>query len=298
MKALITGATGFVGRRLVPRLPGCVVLTRDVSRAKSILGGVNAYPWDASHEKPPAAAFQGVDTVFHLAGESVAEGRWNEAKKQRLRDSRVFPTRNLIDAIAGLGLRPETLVSASAVGYYGSRGDETLDEQSAPGTGFLADVCRAWEDEAARGRDAGLRVVTVRIGVVLGRDGGAMKKMLTPFKLGVGGVLGDGKQWMPWIQIDDLVSMLLFAASHADLEGIINGVAPEAVTNREFTKTLASALHRPAVLPMPKFAVRLAFGEVADVLLASQRVVPKVAQAKGFEFRFPGLRAALKDVVN
>lgn len=297
MKALITGATGFVGRRLVARLPGCVVLTRDVSRAKSILGGVNAYPWGAAREKPPAEAFQGVDAVFHLAGEPVAEGRWNEAKKQRLRDSRVFPTRNLIDAISGLGLRPGTLVSASAVGYYGARGDETLDEQSAPGTGFLAEVCRAWEEEAARGRDVGMRVVSVRIGVVLGRDGGALKKMLTPFRLGVGGILGDGKQWMPWIHIEDLVGMLLFAASHADLEGVINGVAPETVTNREFTKTLANTLHRPAVLPMPSFAVRLAFGEVADVLLASQRVVPKVAQARGFEFRFPRLGEALKDAL-
>jgi uncharacterized protein (TIGR01777 family) len=297
MKALITGATGFVGRRLVAKVPGSVVLTRDASRAKSVLGDVNAYPWDASREKPPAAAFQGVDTIFHLAGEPVAEGRWNAAKKQRLRDSRVFPTRNLIDAVGALGLRPKTLVCASAVGYYGDRGEELLDETSPAGSGFLADVCKSWEQEAARGRDVGMRVVSVRIGVVLGKNGGALKKMLTPFKLGVGGVLGNGKQWMPWIHLDDLVNLLLFAADHTELEGPINGVAPEPATNREFTKTLAATLHRPAIFPVPEFAVRLAFGEVADVLLASQRVIPKMAQERGFEYRFGRLGEALKDVV-
>ncbi len=297
MKALITGATGFVGRQLVARLPGCVVLTRDVARAKEILGDVNAYPWDANRDRPAAEALRGVEAVFHLAGESVAEGRWNAAKKQRLRDSRVFPTRNLIDGIAAAGLRPHTLVSASAIGYYGSRGDEALDEQSSAGSDFLADVCRRWEAEAARGRDAGMRVATVRIGVVLGRDGGALKKMLTPFKMGAGGVLGDGSQWMSWIHLEDLVSLLLFAATRNELEGPVNGVSPTPVTNREFTKTLAATLHRPAIFPVPKFAVRLAFGEVADVLLGSQRVLPRVAQRHGFEYRFPTLDGALRDIL-
>lgn len=298
MKALITGATGFVGRRLVAKLPDCVVLTRDVARAKSILGDVNAYPWDASRDRPPAEVFRGVEAVFHMAGESVADGRWTAAKKQRLRDSRVYPTRNLIDGIAGAGLRPQVLVSASAIGYYGSRGDETLDEDSSAGGDFLADVCRQWEAEAVRGRDAGLRVVPVRIGVVLGRDGGALKKMLTPFKLGAGGVLGDGRQWMSWIHLDDLVELLLFAAERGELEGPMNGVAPEPVTNRDFTMTLAATLHRPAIFPMPKFAVRTLFGEVSDVLLGSQRVQPRVAIAQGFSFRFPQLDAALKDVLS
>ena len=297
MKALITGATGFIGRQLVAKLPGCVVLTRDVSHAKSVLGDANAYPWDASRERPPVAAFQGVDTVFHLAGEPVAEGRWTAAKKKRLKDSRVLPTQNLIAAIGSLGLRPRTLVCASAIGYYGDRGDETLTEQSPPGTGFLADVCQLWEQEAARGRDVGMRVVSVRIGVVLGKHGGALKKMLTPFKLGVGGVLGDGKQWMSWVHIDDLVNLLLFAAEHPEIEGAMNGVAPAPVTNREFTKTLAATLHRPAIFPMPKFAVRAAFGEVADVLLGSQRVLPQVARERGFEFRFGRLEEALQDIV-
>lgn len=297
MKALVTGATGFVGRRLVARLPDCVVLTRDVARAKAILGDVNAYPWDANRDRPPAEALRDVEAVFHLAGESVADGRWNAAKKQRLRDSRVFPTRNLIDGIAAAGLRPHTLVSASAIGYYGSRGDETLDEQSSAGSDFLADVCRQWEAEAVRGRDAGMRVVPVRIGVVLGRDGGALKKMLTPFKMGAGGVLGDGRQWMSWIHLEDLVSLMLFAASRNELEGPMNGVSPTPVTNRDFTKTLAGVLHRPAIFPVPKFAVRLAFGEVADVLLGSQRVLPRVAQQHGFEYRFPTLDGALRDIL-
>jgi uncharacterized protein (TIGR01777 family) len=297
MKALITGATGFVGRQLVARLPDCVVLTRDVNRARTVLGSVNAYPWDATRDLPPAEAFRGVDAVFHLAGESVADGRWTAAKKQRLRDSRVFPTRHLIDAIAKAGLRPSALVSASAIGFYGSRGDETLDEQSSPGTGFLADVCQQWEAEANRGRDAGMRVTTVRIGVVLGPGGGALKKMLTPFKLGAGGVLGDGSQWMSWIHLDDLVNLLLFAAGREQLEGPVNGVAPTPVTNREFTKTLAATLHRPAIFPVPKFAVRLAFGEVADVLLGSQRVLPRVAQEHGFTYRFPTLDVALQDIL-
>lgn len=297
MKALITGATGFIGRQLVAKLPGCVVLTRDATHAKSVLGDVNAYPWDASRERPPVAAFQGVDTVFHLAGEPVAEGRWTAAKKKRLKDSRVHPTQNLIAAIGSLGLRPRTLVCASAIGYYGDRGDETLTEQSPPGTGFLADICQLWEQEAARGRDVGMRVVSVRIGVVLGKHGGALKKMLTPFKLGVGGVLGDGKQWMSWVHIDDLVNLLLFAAEHPEIEGAMNGVAPAPVTNREFTKTLAATLHRPAIFPMPKFAVRAAFGEVADVLLGSQRVLPQVARERGFEFRFGRLEEALQDIV-
>lgn len=296
MKALVTGATGFIGRRLVSQLPGCVALTRDAAHAKSVLGNVNAYPWDAARERPAAAAFQGVDTVFHLAGEPVAEGRWTAAKKRRLKDSRVFPTRHLIDAIGSLGLRPQSLVCASAIGYYGDRGDEMLTEHSPPGAGFLADICQLWEQEAARGRDVGLRVVSVRIGVVLGRNGGALKKMLTPFKLGVGGVLGDGMQWMSWIHVDDLVNLLLFAATRTEIEGPLNGVAPEPVTNREFTKTLAATLHRPAIIPMPKFAVRLAFGEVADVLLGSQRVIPQTARERGFEFRFGRLEEALRHV--
>lgn len=297
MKALITGATGFVGRRLVARLPDCVVLARDVARAKAILGDVNAYPWDASHCPPPPEALRGVETIFHLAGEPLAEGRWTSAKKQRIRDSRVFPTRNLIEAVMRAGFRPRTLVSASAIGYYGSRGDESLDEQSAPGHDFLAEVCQHWEDEANRGRDAGLRVVTVRTGVVLGRGGGALQRMLTPFKLGVGGVLGDGRQWMSWIHMDDLVNLLLFLAENPTIEGPVNGVSPTPVTNREFTKTLAAALHRPALFPVPKLAVRVAFGEVADVLFASQRVLPRAAQSHGFEYRFPTLVGALEEIL-
>lgn len=294
MRALVTGATGFIGPRLVERLERPVVLSRNPQRASAELNGIEAHGWDAEAGPPPADALQGVEAVFHLAGDPVAAGRWTAAKKQRIRDSRVVGTRNMVQALAQLDAKPKVLVCASAVGIYGSRGDKELDESATPGDDFLADVCCAWEAEAQEAAKHGIRVANLRIGIVLGRGGGALSKMLTPFRLGLGGRLGDGKQWMPWVHVDDIAGLLLHAAAHDEIHGPINGVAPSPVTNREFTRILAAVLHRPAILPAPAFALRLALGEMSDLLLASQRVVPRVAQETGYEYRYTDLAAALK----
>ncbi len=295
MRALVTGATGFLGRRLVKRLGRPVVLSRDPGLVRRVLGeDVEAFRWDPQGGPAPVEALRDVDTVFHLAGEPIAEGRWSAAKKDRIKDSRVLGTRNLVTAIESLSPRPRVLVSASAVGYYGDRGDETLDESAAPGGDFLAEVCQSWEAEANRASTLGVRVVTPRNGIVLDRAGGALAKMLTPFKLGLGGRLGSGRQWMPWIHLDDLIGMLLHAVEKNEISGAMNAVGPAPVTNREFTRTLASVLERPAIFPVPAPALRLAFGELASVLLGSQRVVPRVAEKTGYHFLFPDLVSALR----
>ena len=291
-RALVTGATGLVGRALARTLGGrAVVTTRDPARARGLGGQVVG--WDAASTLP-ASAFAGVDAVFHLAGEPVAEGRWTEAKKERIRESRVASTRALVASIGALAPtdRPRVLVSASAVGIYGSRGDELLDETAAPANGFLADVCRAWEAEAARAKTFGVRVVSLRIGVVLSPSGGALPKMLPPFRLGLGAKLGGGAQWMPWIHVDDVVGLLRYVADR-DIEGPINAAAPGVVTNADFTRALGRALGRPAIFAAPSFAVSLLLGDVAGVVLASQRVVPKRALEAGFQFRYPNLDGAL-----
>lgn len=294
MRALVTGATGFIGRQLVTKLDRPVVLTRDPARAKSVLGdGVVPFAWDPSAGPPPAEAFKGVDTVFHLAGENVGEGRWTKKRKAAIRESRIAGTRNLVAAIKSLAERPRVLVSASAVGFYGDRGDEVLDEKSPPGADFLADVCVAWETEAKVAAALGLRVVTPRLGVVLG-PGGALSKMLTPFKMGVGGRLGSGNQWMPWIHRDDVVGLMMFAATTPDASGPINAVSPAAVTNREFTKALGAALGRWTIFPMPGFMLRLVVGEFATVLLSSQRVTPQVATHLNYRYQHPDLADALR----
>lgn len=299
MKAVVTGATGFVGQRLLERLVQPTILTRDVSRARQKLGAkiADAVAWDLSRP-PPVPALEGVDTVFHLAGEPVAEGRWTAAKKARIRDSRVLGTQRLVEAIGQCSRRPRVLVSASAVGYYGSRGDEWLEETSPPGSDFLAQVCQEWEQAARAAEALGVRVASIRIGIVLGRGGGALARMLLPFRLGLGSPLGSGQQYMPWIHLDDLVRLFLFAAEQPDLRGPVNGVAPSPVTNREFTRVLARVLGRPAFLPaVPAFVLRLALGEFVEVLLASQRVRPAAALAAGFSFQHPELEAALRDVL-
>ena len=226
MKALITGATGFIGGKFVSRLTRPVVLSRSPEKAKSTLGDVEAFAWEPLAGPPPAEAFEGVDVVFHLAGEPVAEGRWNAIKKQRIRDSRVIGTRNLVERLANLAHPPRVLVSASAVGIYGSRGDEVLTETSAPADGFLADVCRDWEREAQAAEQYGIRVVNPRIGIVLGEGGGALAKMLPLFKLGLGGRLGDGSQWMPWVHVNDVVGLFFFAAESQSLHGPPNATSP------------------------------------------------------------------------
>jgi uncharacterized protein (TIGR01777 family) len=300
MRTLVTGATGFVGKRLLAKLERPVVLSRDGAKAEKSLAdfGVKAFSWNVQAEPPPQAAFDGIDAVIHLAGDPVAEGRWTAAKKARIRDSRIIGTRNLVATLAALNHKPSVLVSASAIGYYGSRGDELLDERSSAGNDFLAEVCAGWEREALAAADLGVRVAIVRIGIVLGEKGGALAKMLTPFKLGLGSPLGSGRQYMSWVHIDDLVNEFLFAAREQHVHGPLNGVAPNPVTNREFTKTLGKVLQRPTFMPaVPGFALKTMLGDFGEVLLASQRVQPKAAEAAGFTFRNRDLEPTLRLVL-
>ncbi len=291
MRALVTGATGFIGQRLLERLERPVVLSRDPDRAMRALSrfGATAFRWEPLAGPAPIEAFDGVDVVFHLAGESIAAGRWTKSRKQLICDSRVIGTKNLVEAMGRLKVRPRVLVSGSAVGYYGSRGDELLTETSSPGgADFLADVCIAWEKASLEAQPLGLRVVVSRTGVVLG-NGGPLEKMLPPFRFGFGGPLGSGRQWMPWVHLDDMVGLLLHMAGTESIVGPINAVAPRAVTNREFAKALGKQLHRPAILPTPYFGLRLLLGEFAKILFDSQRCVPEMAQRTGYQYKHPEL---------
>jgi uncharacterized protein (TIGR01777 family) len=294
----VTGSTGLVGRALVDALETDGPSVRRVVRRPGN-HPQNEIRWDPASGTIDAAGFSGVDAVVHLAGESVAAHRWTAAVKREIRDSRVRGTTLLCQMLAGLDSKPSVLVSASAVGYYGNRGDERLDESSPHGNGFLADVCHEWEAATKPARDADIRVVNLRIGVVLTRKGGALKSMLTPFKLGVGGVIGSGRQYFSWITLEDLVRAIQFALNASALSGPVNAVAPHPVTNREFTKTLGRVLRRPTVFPMPAFAARLAFGEMADeMFLASARVEPKALAATQFEFAHPQLEPALRHILS
>jgi uncharacterized protein (TIGR01777 family) len=244
----------------------------------------------------PRAALDGCTAVVHLAGEPVAQ-RWTASVKERIRMSRVEGTRLLVEEIKRSQKPPSTLVCASAIGYYGDRGDEILRETSPPGADFLASSCLEWERAARGAEEAGTRVTSVRIGIVLG-NGGALSKMLPPFRLGLGGPLGSGRQWMSWVHIDDLVELVLLALKDPRISGPLNGVAPEPVRNSEFTKALAAALHRPAFMPVPVFGLRLLFGEMATVMIASQRVIPEAASQAGFQFRYQNIRSALGSILN
>jgi uncharacterized protein (TIGR01777 family) len=255
--------------------------------------------WNPETGEIDAAALEGLDAVVHLAGESIASGRWNAEKKARIRESRVKATRLLCEALAARQRRPRTLVTASAIGYYGSRGDEVLRESSSPGTGFLAEVCKDWEAATRPASDSGIRVVLVRFGMILSKKGGALAKMLTPFRMGVGGKIGDGRQYMSWIALTDVVGAIHHALMTESLSGPVNVVAPNPVTNLEFTKTLGSALGRPTFFPMPAFAARLAFGEMADeLLLSSQRVEPTRLRETNYSFRFADLAGALQSILS
>jgi hypothetical protein len=299
MRALVTGATGFVGRRLVQSLDHPVVLSRDPERARALLGpSVEVFDWDPEAEPPSAQCFQDVDTVFHLAGEPIAAGRWNDQRKARIRDSRILGTRHLVQGIEFLKHRPHVLVAASAVGYYGDRANQPLDEAAPSGNDWLASVCRGWESEADGAVPLKVRVVRARLGIVLGEGGGALARMLSPFRMGVGGKLGNGRQWMPWVHLDDVVGLLLHAAEKTEIKGAMNVVGPTAVSNQEFTQTLASILHRPAVFPVPKLGLRAVFGEMATVLVSSQRVLPRVAERTGYQYRYPTLAAALRAILS
>ncbi len=296
-RTLITGATGLVGHALLSKLSNPVVLTRDPARARGTLGRVEAHGWEPAADLPPRAAVEGAELVFNLVGEPVAGARWTAKQKQRITDSRVAATRNLVAALSavsdGGGRAGRVLVSVSAVGYYGDAGDAILDEQSPKGRDFLAALCGRWEEEAMAAERAGIRVVRVRLGLVLSRTGGVLARMLPAFRWGIGGRLGSGRQWMSWIHLDDVVGLLLHAARTEGLSGPINATAPNPVTNADFTHTLAKALHRPAILPVPRLALQAAFGEMSSAFLASQRAVPRAAERSGYTFQHPRLEEAL-----
>ena len=298
MNAMITGGTGLLGRALLERLPDAVVLSRDVQRASHALGPLGRPArWDPSAGPPGADTLRDVEVVFNLAGEPVAEGRWTSDKKRRIRDSRVLGTRNLVAGLRALETPPSVLISASAVGYYGDRADEVLDEASGAGSGFLAEVCAEWEQEALAAEALGVRVVCARLGVVLAPGGGALARMLPVFRMGAGGRLGGGRQWMPWVHLADAADLLVHAARSPDLSGPINVVSPQPVTNTAFTAALGRALRRPAFVPVPKAALRLAFGEMSEVLLASQRALPRRAEDAGYAFAHRDLDRALADLL-
>ncbi len=306
MRVLLTGATGFIGRALCARLlregHAVTAWVRDEARAREALGPQVALLTDPARSAgaDDAAVSQAVaesEAIVNLAGEPIVGKRWTEDHKAVLLASRTGITGRLARAVARAERRPAVFVSASAVGFYGDRGDEVLDERSAPGAGFLSEICVAWEQASAEAEQAGVRRALIRIGVVLGKDGGALAKMLPPFRLGVGGKLGSGDQWMSWIHLDDVLGLLMSALGDARYAGPINAVAPTPVTNRDFTAALGEALHRPTVLTVPAAALKLALGEAAVTVLGSQRVLPRAAESLGFRYAHPELLEALRDVV-
>lgn len=306
MKVAITGATGFVGSRLIERLQAeghhAIALTRSPERALRQFP-TGAYPAVEIVDYTPTAsgdwqqALSGCDGVVNLAGEPIAESRWTPERKQMILDSRRMGTQTLVEAIAQATPKPTVLVNASAIGYYGTSETATFDETSAPGDDFLAEVCQAWEAEAQKVTQAGLRLVIVRIGIVLG-DGGALAKMIPPFKLFAGGPIGTGKQWFSWIHREDLVSLILEALTNSTLEGVYNATAPNPVRMTELAKTLGDVLKRPSWLPVPSFALEALLGDGAKVVLEGQQVLPKRTQASGFQYQYPTLPQAIAAIVD
>lgn len=297
MKILITGASGLLGENLQKSL---------LSKGHELLLATRHKPekdnqiyWniEKGFREEDFGKLETVDAVVHLAGETIT-GRWSEEKKRKIRDSRIFGTRSLVDAFSKLVNKPKVFVSSSAIGFYGDRADEELTESSAAGDTFLAKTCAEWEAEARRAEDLGIRTVLVRTGVVLAKEGGALGQMLTPFKFGVGGVVGSGKQWMSWISLEDEIEIFNFALENENVRGAINATAPNPATNEEFTKTLGAVISRPTILPLPEFAVNLVFGEMGDALLLdSTKVLPKRLLDFGFRFKFPELKTALENAV-
>jgi uncharacterized protein (TIGR01777 family) len=293
-KVLVSGSSGLVGSVLVPALRAA---GHDVKRlVRGTVTAPDQISWNPAEPLAPESV-SGFDAVIHLAGESIA-ARWTEAKKRRIIDSRVPPTRNLAEALSKAKQRPRVFLCASAIGYYGDRGDEILSEDTPSGEGFTAELCRQWEAAAQSVKNAGIRDVQIRTGIVLSTGGGALGKMLTPFRLGVGGNVGNGRQWMSWIDLSDVVEAIQHLLTADSISGSVNMVSPNPVRNAEFTKALASVLHRPAILPIPAFAARLAFGQMADeLLLASQRVQPAKLVSSGYKFQHPDLRIALTSIL-
>jgi uncharacterized protein len=297
MKITLTGGSGLIGRRLLKTLGGSGHTFHILSRhaGTNLPPGVKLSVWDAMKGEPPADALEGAGAVIHLAGDAVAQ-KWTEEAKKKIRESRVTGTRRLVQAMSTISQRPSILISASAIGIYGDRGPEVLTEASPAGAGFLADVCKEWEKEADLAESLGLRVVKIRIGIVLDKNGGALAKMLPPFRSFVGGRMGSGKQWMSWIHLQDLANLFKFALENP-VKGVLNGTAPNPVTNAEFTKELGAALHRPTLFPVPGLALKAIFGEMATMLLGGQRVLPKAASGAGFQFQYPELGPALANLL-
>lgn len=300
MKVLVTGASGMIGRALADALfargDEVVGLSRDPGRARASNPRVEWVGWEPTLERPPAEAFAGVDGVVNLVGESIAQ-RWNDDVKRKIMETRRTATRNLVQAIEGLETKPAVLVNQAAIGYYGDRGDEVLDEQSSPGTGFDSEVVQEWEKAARAVEVAGVRLVIVRSGQVLDPGGGFLGELLLPFKLGLGGPLAGGEQYVSWIHRDDEVGILLWALDDASVSGVVNAAAPQPVTNKEFSKTLGRVLGRPAVLPIPGLVLDLKFGgEFGKIARGGQRVLPQRTQELGYEFRHPQLEDALRDL--
>jgi len=298
MKILITGASGLIGKALQKsfRENGYEMLLASRSEPKDD----QHIQWstDTGFRDEDIPRLEGLDAVIHLAGESVSGLRWTDEKKKAIRDSRVFGTRSMIETLDKLTDKPKVFISGSAIGFYGDRGKDELTESSPSGKTFLAEVCKEWEAESRRAEDLGIRTVLLRTGIVLSKDGGALATMLTPFKFGVGGVIGDGKQWMSWISLDDVVGIVNFALENESVRGALNVTAPNPVSNEEFTKTLGAVLYRPTFLPLPEFAVHMVFGEMGDALLLdSTRVMPKRINDAGYQFKFTNLKAALENAV-
>jgi uncharacterized protein (TIGR01777 family) len=298
MRILITGASGLIGKALQRSFAesGYEMLLASRSEPKD----AKHIQWnpDTGFVDADLARLEGLDVVVHLAGESISALRWSDEKKKAIRDSRVFGTRSMIEAFDKLERKPKTFISGAAIGFYGDRADDVMTESSPAGKTFLAEISKEWEAESRRAEDLGIRTVLLRTGIVLSKDGGALATMMTPFKLGVGGIVGSGKQWMSWVSLDDVVGIINFALENESVRGAMNVTAPNPVTNEEFTKTLGSVLYRPTFLPLPEFAVHMVFGEMGDALLLdSTRVVPKRLLDAGYEFKFTDLKAALEHAV-
>lgn len=298
-RTLVTGGTGWIGQQLIKQLESPLLVSRNAARAQTRLGipSEQIIECDLGSEKISADRLNDINAVVNLMGDSIADGRWNADKKKRIRDSRVQGTRNLCESLIESTSLPDVLVSASAIGYYGERGDDIVDESQPPGNDFLSEVCVEWEQAAQPLIDAGVRACFLRVGIVLGQGGGAIGKMLTPFKLGVGGRISSGQQWMSWIHLQDIVNMIQFLITDDSCNGAFNGTSPQPVRNIEFTKTLGKAVGRPTIFPVPSFALKLALGEFADFLCMSQRVVPNALEAAGFEFQYPGIQQAIEQSI-
>jgi uncharacterized protein (TIGR01777 family) len=303
MRILVAGSTGFLGMSLIAALEreghtiARLVRPETLRRRPNVVSG-QVVAWDPVAGEFDANAAEGADALVHLTGASIANGRWNATRKNLLRSSRIEATGHLIGALAKLQRPPRVIVASSAIGYYGNRGDETLTEMSAPGNDFLSRLCQAWEAETARGTEFGARVTSLRLGIILAAHGGALPRMLTPFKLGVGGRISTGRQWMSWLTLEEAVRMMQFALTNGKLAGPVNAVSPNPVRNSEFARILAKTLHRPALFHVPAFALRLALGEMADaLLLASQRVMPSKLVNAGYQFLHPELAEALRKVL-